>query len=531
MSLTTTASPRRNSVGQFAHDAVFELGRGAGNGCRPHHQKPGGIARRRRPQRDPVVRQGEIEQVRAHAGQFPSGVKLHYNAHIATFGAAGNVTPDATSCAVIQVKPGIGDVIWHLPFIRAIAAVAPGGRVTFLAPPSSHAKELLAAEPAVAETIYFEHAGSELRRGINLIRLAALLRHRKFRSIWILDRTMRPALAARLAGIPERIGLGLGPQRLLITNPGIDRSHFHDQPIDWLRALMAAMKVPFLSTEPDLHLPDATLADVAERFKACVRPWIALGIGASHPDKDWPDQHWAEFVTLLRSRVDGTVFLVGGTANFARAQNFIAGTSAAAAVNACDLGLVEAAALLRHADLFIGPSSGPMNLAVACGTDAFGLFGSTPVLTYSKFIHPVEPPGGQSPDGMRRISPAQVLERVAPYLSRQTAQTIDAGNLLRVGRHLHLDDAVGIGRRLAALELVHHVHAGDHFADHGILAVEEIAVVEHDEELAVGGVGIARRAPCRRCRARTACRRIPPSGPDKTSRRCRCRARRRRSAP
>ncbi len=169
---------------QIAHDAVVEFGRRA----RPHPQKPGGIARRRRPQRDAVLRQGEIEQVRAHWSLRHWALETH----IATFGAAGNVTRQATSCAVIQVKPGIGDVIWHLPFIRAIAGVAPGGRVTFLAPPTSHAQELLAAEPAVAETVYFEHAGSELRRGINLIRLAALLRRSKFRSIWILDRTTRP---------------------------------------------------------------------------------------------------------------------------------------------------------------------------------------------------------------------------------------------------------------------------------------------------------------------------------------------------
>ncbi|HTH35019.1 MAG TPA: hypothetical protein VL976_11660, partial [Xanthobacteraceae bacterium] len=65
-----------------------------------------------------------------------------------------------TPSAVIQPKPGIGDVIWHLPFIRAIAAAAPGGRVTFLAPPSSGAKDLLVAEPSVAEVIYFEHSGS-----------------------------------------------------------------------------------------------------------------------------------------------------------------------------------------------------------------------------------------------------------------------------------------------------------------------------------------------------------------------------------
>ena len=120
-----------------------------------------------------------------------------------------------TASAVIQVKRGIGDVIWHLPFVRAIAAVSPGRQVTFLAPSSSGAKELLAAEPSVAETVYFGNAGSELRRGLNQLMLIARLRRRHFRRIWILDRTIRPALAAKLAGIPERIGLGLGPQQRL----------------------------------------------------------------------------------------------------------------------------------------------------------------------------------------------------------------------------------------------------------------------------------------------------------------------------
>jgi heptosyltransferase-2 len=332
------------------------------------------------------------------------------------------VTQSTAGSAVIQAKPGIGDVVWHVPFIRAIAAISPGGCVTFLTPPTSGARELLAAEPCIAETTYFDHAGSELRRGLNLIRLAALLRRRRFRTVWILDRTLRPAIAATLASIPERIGLGLGAQRFFITNPGVDQSHFHDQPIDWLRALMAAMNVPLPSTEPDLRLPAAMLAAVREKFKLCARPWIVLGIGASHSDKDWPDSHWAEFLARLRARNAATVFLVGGKMNAARAQDFVAQSTGGAVVNACDLGLTEAAALLRHADLFVGPSSGPMNLAAAGGTEAFGLFGSTPILTYSKFIHAIVPVGGPSADGMRRILPAQVLEAVAPYLSRQKLQ-------------------------------------------------------------------------------------------------------------
>jgi heptosyltransferase-2 len=323
-----------------------------------------------------------------------------------------------TPSAVIQVKRGIGDVIWHLPFVRAIAAAAPGGQVTFLAPPSSCAKELLAAEPSVAETLYFEHGGSELRRGINLLRLIALLRRGGFDRIWILDRTIRPALSAMLAGIPERIGLGLGAQRWFITNPGIDHGHFHDQPIDWLIALMAAMTVPLATTEPNLPVPADALAAIGEKFAQQPRPWIVLGIGSSHPDKDWPDEYWAKFLASLRSRSEGTVYLIGGPQHDASARALIARSAGASAINACDLTLLEAVALLRHADLFVGTDSGPMNLAAAAETDAFALFGGTPVLKYSKFIHAIVPEGGPTPGGMRRISPAAVLEHLAPFLSR-----------------------------------------------------------------------------------------------------------------
>lgn len=309
--------------------------------------------------------------------------------------------------------------MWHLPFIRAIAAVSPGGKVTFLAPPTSGARELLAAEPSVAEVVYFEHSGSEIRRFFNMLRFAALLRRKRFRTAWILDYTVRAAIAARLAGIPERIGVGMTAQRWFITNPGIDQSHYHDHPIDWLRALMAIMNVPMPADEPRLAVANETLDAIDRKFESCQRPWIVLGMGAAHPDRDWATQQWAEFIVGLRRSTRGTVFLIGGNAQLARAQTLIEGSSGAAAVNACDLKLGEALALLSHADLFIGTDSGPMNMAARVETPAFAMFGFNKPLTYSKFIHAIVPEGGHARDGMQRILPGQVLEQVRPYLSRR----------------------------------------------------------------------------------------------------------------
>ncbi len=82
--------------------------------------------------------------------------------------------------------------------------------MTFFAPPTSAAKELLAAEPRVATTIYFQHAGSELQRGINLARLVALLRRRRLRSIWILDAPSGRLWPRRSPAFRNGSGLGLG---------------------------------------------------------------------------------------------------------------------------------------------------------------------------------------------------------------------------------------------------------------------------------------------------------------------------------
>ena len=114
--------------------------------------------------------------------RFPLFRIMLYKPDIATFGAAINVSANAVThstkigtkigtsakVAVIQVKRGIGDVIWHLPFIQAIAAVSTPAAKS----PSSRRRRAAPSNCSlpirgVAETIYFEHDGSEFKRAVN----------------------------------------------------------------------------------------------------------------------------------------------------------------------------------------------------------------------------------------------------------------------------------------------------------------------------------------------------------------------------
>jgi hypothetical protein len=61
-----------------------------------------------------------------------------------------------------------------------------------------------------------------------------------------------------------------------------------------------------------------------------------------------------------------------------------------------------------------------------------------------------------------------------------------AAPLFHVGGNLGVEDLVRIGRGFAALELVDDIHAVHDLTNNSVFAVEERAVGEHDEKLAIG---------------------------------------------
>ncbi|PIE82740.1 MAG: glycosyl transferase family 1 [Candidatus Contendobacter odensis] len=309
---------------------------------------------------------------------------------------------------IVQPLPGIGDMVWHLPHIHAIAKTTLAGTVDILTKRRSQADRLLCADPSVKDVLWLErdghHAGT---RG--LFRLMDRLRQNRYQRAWILHGSARYALAAWLAGIPERLGYGIGWQAwLLNTAVCLAPEHHHTHPIVRANALLDLLGVQQNESEPRLLV--ATEADqaITGRFGTLPLPWVALGIGSSEPWKQWGATRFATLTRLLTHRQQASVLIVGGSAERSLADAIFQQLGdSTTAVDAVSLPLEQTIALLARCCSYIGNDTGVLNIAAAVGTHAIGLFGASPPLGHSRFIHPVLPPAGQT--GMAAITPDQAL--------------------------------------------------------------------------------------------------------------------------
>ena len=317
---------------------------------------------------------------------------------------------------IVQPLPGIGDMVWHLPHIHAIAATTTSGTVDILTKPRSQADRLLHADPCVGRVLWLERESGRHAGLRGLWRLAAMLRQGAYQRVWILHGSARYVLAARLAGIPERLGYGVGLQSLLLTVPvrlPPERRHAH--PILRADALLDALGIVRAEAEPRLLLDVESEQAVATRFTTGSTPWIALGIGSSEPWKQWGAERFAELALALHRQQAGSIFIIGGPTERALADDILTRirSGGGAAVDAVALPLEQVSALLARCRCYIGNDTGVLNMAAALQVPAIGLFGGSTPLWHSRYIHALLPPTNEH--GMAAITVSHVLEALAHW--------------------------------------------------------------------------------------------------------------------
>ena len=366
---------------------------------------------------------------------------------------AVHTTVGTTALTIDRCHPGRSRAsatsIWHLAFIRAIAAATPEaqGNVPRAA---VHPCGRVARRPKPCvgrRRLYFAaRRGAMVGAPSITTRLAGLLRRQRFGTVWILDRTLRPAargVARRHPGAHR----AWASARSGCSSPiaGIDRRHFHDMPTDWLAALLAVDQgAPAL----DRARPDAAGAagprHRASAMPACRGPGSWSG-SAPRTRQGLARSALAGARPIAAAGDAGTVFLIGGAANAGRAASLIAVSAGAKAVNACDLTIFGGRrAACSRADLFVGTGFRPMNLAAAVGTPALRPVRLDPGPA-SFEIHPRDrcrtDGRGPAPDGDAADFTHKCDATHRPYLS---ALQLNPVQLIDRAADRRLDDLVGV---------------------------------------------------------------------------------------
>jgi heptosyltransferase-2 len=326
----------------------------------------------------------------------------------------------ASNVAIIQPLPGIGDVVWLLPHVRAISAWV-GRPVTLICKPRSVADQLFAAESTVADVVWMDRnpdKGVGLHDGpAGLLRLVRTIRARRFDRIYVLHHSHTLAMVTWLAGIPERFGYGSAAQRPWLNRPPHLtpvqlRTNRFEQATAWLRAA----GIPMTETEPRLDVLPEARASVARRLGWAPGSAVVLGIGGSEPYKQWPAPHFTALIRGLLGQGWQRCVLLGGAPQQAMADQIRAAVADPDIEIALSIGwpLTEVAALLADAAFYVGNDTSFLNMAAAVGIRSYGLFGATDPFYHSPLVIPLTPAGGRisRDDGMVRIAPDAVLEAI-----------------------------------------------------------------------------------------------------------------------
>jgi heptosyltransferase II len=341
--------------------------------------------------------------------------------------------PAPPNVAVVQPLPGIGDMIWHLPHIRAIAHHV-GAPVTLLAKPRSLADQIFQAETTIRDVLWVDR-NPERRQGAHdgsrgWFRLVASLRAKRFSDVFILHHSRTLAFLMMAAGIPVRRGYGYGSQRWFLNKgPYLPSSVFPHHPFEQANAWLAAAGIPLVEGEPVLPVSEDARRAVSARFGDASAAMVAIGVGSSEPYKQWGAEKFAALIEALAGMGWTRTALVGGPAEAALIEQITTRVRSEHSVPQPDAAigwsLPEVAALFEASRFYVGNDTGVMNMAAAVGIPTFSLFGATPPFHHSSRIVAVTPPGGVSKDdGMARITVDAVIAAIQANLG-------DAGSVAR----------------------------------------------------------------------------------------------------
>jgi|GEM_PF-312899 len=297
---------------------------------------------------------------------------------------------------IIQPMVGIGDMVWHKPWLDAVME-SRMFRAVLMAKPSAQAEMVLAEHGGLEIVPLFRSQRGKKGRhdGIfGFFRMVWALVSVEADEVWILHRSWRYAAAAWLAGISSRSGYGLGKQSwFLNTGAGLEASYRRAHPRDAASAFFTRKGIVPQDTHPRLVPSDTARAGAAGLLKNA-GPLVIFGVGAADAPRRWSPQHFASLADQISARVPQlTIALCGSPAESEIGEEILRLLSPETPkpMLIFDQSVATVIALHAAARLYIGNDTSLINIAAAVGTPAVRIFASTLAVLDSPLIKTVLP--------------------------------------------------------------------------------------------------------------------------------------------
>ena len=270
---------------------------------------------------------------------------------------------------VIQQRPGIGDLVIFLAFIKKIASKF-NSPISILIKANSRADEILKNDKDIDQIIYLNQKGSYDVLGF--FRLVGEIRKRSFDKVFIFNSSLRYRLVAKFAGIKEIHQYPLGQKK--------------DNVITSAKELTEKVLGEKVSTQPTIKvhqkLVDAakTKYNISKEHKN-----IVLGISASGEDKRWFVDRFISTSEKLNKLKPCKFYLAAGKNDKHLIDKIISSPIGKNCISFEDLSIGETLPIIKNCDFYLGNDTGFLHLSCALGLKCIAIFFNSPVLSYGTY--------------------------------------------------------------------------------------------------------------------------------------------------
>ena len=318
---------------------------------------------------------------------------------------------------VVYTHHKLGDLIWQLPYIKAI---------------SDHHKQnvdLIVREKTQAKNILKDLSHINLinynnfRKGffywVDVYKLIKIYLKNKYSHVYILDKVNKPAVAAKICGIKNIIGPGIGNQKKWLTVKNFLKQEdwnlsYSEQSQKILSINSISLKEVYPNISININRLKNNNSDLLLPGKK-----ISFGIDSFEDYKMWYEESFVKLAELLyQKNLFEQIYLICGQEKSYLAKNIINFSDKNYFINCSNKNLGGIMLALKNSDFFVGNNSGPLNLSAALGVKSFGLIANDPIdeLKYSK-IQIITPENydnlrDRNREGMKKLTVERVFKQI-----------------------------------------------------------------------------------------------------------------------